>query len=143
MENRGIMQQVRELLSQGKPSREVIQLGYAPGTVYKVQRQVRDGRVPAVQSHSLEIAREGTPGESPLLQGHLAVFPDEEEGTVAFWHFDPPWPCPGCGVSVVHWGMCHLCNKLLPEACHCPLDSPARGEGFTLHDLLDGLKHVS
>ncbi len=72
MENRGIMQQVRELLSQGKASREVIQLGYAPGTVYKVQRQVRDGRVPGVQSHSLEIPREGTPGESPLLQGHLA-----------------------------------------------------------------------
>ena len=50
MENRGIMRQVRELLSQGKASREVIQQGYAPGTVYKVQRQVRDGKLKGVQS---------------------------------------------------------------------------------------------
>ena len=77
MERRGIMQQVRELLSQGKDSREVIQLGYAPGTVYKVQRQLRDGRG---QSLSLGRPREGTPGELPLLQGHLSAFPGEEDG---------------------------------------------------------------
>lgn len=41
MGNDRIMQQVRGLLSQGKSSREVIQLGYAPGTVYRVQRQLR------------------------------------------------------------------------------------------------------
>jgi hypothetical protein len=35
------MDQIRKLLSQGKSSREIIQLGYAAGTVYKVQRQLR------------------------------------------------------------------------------------------------------
>jgi hypothetical protein len=41
MSNNGIMDQIRNLLSQGKSSREIIQLGYAAGTVYKVQRQLR------------------------------------------------------------------------------------------------------
>jgi DNA repair exonuclease SbcCD ATPase subunit len=41
MGNERIMQQVRGLLSQGRSSGEVIALGYKPGTVYKVQRQLR------------------------------------------------------------------------------------------------------
>jgi hypothetical protein len=41
MVDKGIMQQVRELLMEGKSSQEVIALGYAPGSVYKVQRQLR------------------------------------------------------------------------------------------------------
>jgi exonuclease VII large subunit len=44
----GIMQAVRELLAQGMSSREVIEKGYAPGTVYKVQRQLRRGSCEAL-----------------------------------------------------------------------------------------------
>jgi DNA repair exonuclease SbcCD ATPase subunit len=36
----GIMAEIRNLLSQGKSSSEVIALGYKPPTVYKVQRQL-------------------------------------------------------------------------------------------------------
>lgn len=39
MDGKGIMEQVRELLSPGKTSGKVIAKGYAPGTVYRVQRQ--------------------------------------------------------------------------------------------------------
>jgi DNA repair exonuclease SbcCD ATPase subunit len=41
MDTKGILQQIRENLSQGKSSQEVIALGYAPGSVYKIQRQLR------------------------------------------------------------------------------------------------------
>ena len=41
MENTGVMQEIEELLAQGNTSRQVIDLGYAPGTVYGVQRRVR------------------------------------------------------------------------------------------------------
>jgi hypothetical protein len=41
MDTKGVMQQIREHLAQGKSSQEVIALGYAPGSVYKVQRQLR------------------------------------------------------------------------------------------------------
>jgi hypothetical protein len=41
MDTKGVMQQIREHLVQGKSSQEVIALGYAPGSVYKIQRQLR------------------------------------------------------------------------------------------------------
>ncbi|MDA1129096.1 MAG: hypothetical protein O2913_10420 [Chloroflexi bacterium] len=41
MENKGIMEQLREHLAQGRTSGELIGLGFRPGTVYKVQRQFR------------------------------------------------------------------------------------------------------
>ena len=41
MEYTGVMQEIEELLDQGNTSRQVIDLGYAPGTVYGVQRRVR------------------------------------------------------------------------------------------------------
>ena len=37
----GIMEQIRQHVAGGKSSREVIDLGYAPGSVYKAQKQVR------------------------------------------------------------------------------------------------------
>jgi predicted RNase H-like nuclease (RuvC/YqgF family) len=40
-ETRGIMHRIREHLIEGKSSQEVITLGYAPGSVYKIQRQLR------------------------------------------------------------------------------------------------------
>ena len=41
MGTKGIMEQIREHLAQRKSSTQVIALGYAPATVYKVQRQLR------------------------------------------------------------------------------------------------------
>ncbi len=41
MDSTGIMEQIREHIAQGKKSGELIRMGYAPGTVYKVQRQMR------------------------------------------------------------------------------------------------------
>jgi DNA repair exonuclease SbcCD ATPase subunit len=65
MINNGIMQDIRNLLSQGNSSAEVIALGYKPPTVYKVQRQLRckqpNGRAPLQlmdQNQSIT-AREG------------------------------------------------------------------------------------
>lgn len=41
MESTGVMQEIRELLLAGHTSREVMEMGYAPGSVYKVQWQLR------------------------------------------------------------------------------------------------------
>ena len=41
MNTNGIMEDIRNLLNEGKPSAEVIGLGYAQSTVYKAQRQLR------------------------------------------------------------------------------------------------------
>ena len=37
----GVMEEIRSLLSQGKTGKEVIELGYASSSVYKVQRRER------------------------------------------------------------------------------------------------------
>jgi|GEM_PF-5738566 len=41
MEKTSVMQEIGTLLTEGNSSREIIGMGYAPGTVYRVQRQVR------------------------------------------------------------------------------------------------------
>ncbi len=41
MSTNGTMEDIRTLLKEGKPSAEVIGLGYAPSSVYKAQRQLR------------------------------------------------------------------------------------------------------
>ena len=41
MESKGVMQQIREHLTEGRSSTDVTALGYAPSTVFKVQRQIR------------------------------------------------------------------------------------------------------
>lgn len=41
MESTGIMQKIKILLEEGNHSGELIKMGFAPGTVYKVQRQFR------------------------------------------------------------------------------------------------------
>ena len=41
MNTNGIMEDIRNLLNEGKPSAEVIGLGYAPSSVSKAQRQLR------------------------------------------------------------------------------------------------------
>ena len=40
----GVMDEIRGHLSEGKASREIIQLGYAPGSVYRLQREFRVGQ---------------------------------------------------------------------------------------------------
>ncbi len=41
MSTKGIMEDIRSLLNEGKASADVIALGYAPSSVYKAQRQLR------------------------------------------------------------------------------------------------------
>jgi hypothetical protein len=76
-----IMQEIRNLLSQGQSSSEVIALGYKPPTVYKVQRQLRkkgqhSNKVPAPQNGPVPVAAVDTEGDakksgSPSLQEWL------------------------------------------------------------------------
>ncbi len=64
MRDHGVLQEIRDLLALGKPSREVIEMGYAPGSVYKAQRQLRK-RVGS------------TPFSSNALSEATGVAPDE------------------------------------------------------------------
>ena len=64
MQDHGILQDIRDLLALGKPSREVIEMGYAPGSVYKAQRQLRKRVV-------------STPYSSNALTEATGVAPDE------------------------------------------------------------------
>ncbi len=82
MQNHGILREIRDLLALGNTSRKVIDMGYAPGSVYKAQRQVRDGRVQGVQSPSKLTLKKGVPGEPLFLRGNLSVYPDGEEGPI-------------------------------------------------------------
>jgi len=65
MQDHGIFQEIRELLALGKPSREVIEMGYAPGSVYKAQRQLRK-RVGSTPSSSNALSEAtGAPPDEP------------------------------------------------------------------------------
>jgi len=70
---RGIMAQIRELLSEGLSSREVIELGYAPGTVYKAQRQLRRPKEGAIPKGYLDLST-----DSPKLVGELSRLSEEK-----------------------------------------------------------------
>lgn len=64
MASNNIMQDIRDLLSQGRSSAEVIALGFKPPTVYKVQRQLSqgqqsNGRAPVQLMDQSIIDREG------------------------------------------------------------------------------------
>jgi hypothetical protein len=66
MSTTGIMEEIWELLSQGKTSSEIIALGHKPPTVYKVQRQIRE-RSLGIASELIpgpDRANEATPAES-------------------------------------------------------------------------------
>ena len=56
----GVMDEIRGHLSDGKGSREIIQLGYAPGSVYRLQREFR-----AEQAEEDAVSKE-TEQESPV-----------------------------------------------------------------------------
>jgi hypothetical protein len=141
MDTKGVMQQIRELLSEGKSSKEVIALGYASGSVYKIQRQMRKRAVPTENSPPLQgHQREISPAESILLQGPLTVLLNNEEGVMfAVWHPEPPIPCPGCGIPVKHWDICLHCNRAVTDDCRCQPNSTACAEGFTFRELVRGV----
>jgi len=61
----GVMDEIRVHLSEGKGSREIIQLGYAPGSVYRIQREFREG-----QAEENDFSKE-TEQESPVLGDEL------------------------------------------------------------------------
>ena len=68
MENTGVMQEIEELLSQGNTSRQVIDLGYAPGTVYGVQRRVRRQSSEQENSEAYHQATEQSADIAPLIE---------------------------------------------------------------------------
>ena len=67
----GVMDEIRLHLSEGKDSREMIGLGYAPGTVYRLQREFREAQT---EEHavSMETAQEppvpGTEDQGAALE---------------------------------------------------------------------------
>ena len=63
-DSKGIMEQIRDHLAQGRSSRELIDAGFAPGTVYKAQRQIRKKS----HGHSRELAQVPAAG-LPLRSG--------------------------------------------------------------------------
>lgn len=77
MENTGIMQEVKELLASGKSSREVIDAGYAPGTVYKVQHSLRQvilrQKETAHPQEELPSVEEKQPTHTEILEDELSV----------------------------------------------------------------------
>lgn len=66
----GVMDEIRELLAQGRSSAEIIALGYAPGTVYRLQREWRraaaDNEAGPAATGALAKDRQAAAGERPL-----------------------------------------------------------------------------
>ena len=138
----GIMDEIRTLLSKGRTSRAIIDAGYAPGTVYKVQRGFRSGdnSVRSVQS---------TSGSTEIIQntGWPGVFNrvDPEIGNESPWAWHPSAPvaCPDCGTDVAHWDLCRECDRFVPSDCGCVKGSRAQVAGFGLNELLDGTSRAA
>ena len=128
----GIMQEIRTLLSEGRSSRDVIDAGYAPGTVYKVQRNYRQ-RVGTLRSAPPIGDDQGNDQEGGFDQIYLS------NGEISSWAWHPasPMPCPDCGEKVDHWWVCKDCDKLVPAGCGCVVGSGAQQDGFGLSELLN------
>jgi len=130
MESLGVMKHIRELLKKGKSSREVIDMGYAPGTVYKILRQVR-----ANGGITLPVNRALTRISNVPASLADTMSESDEDGGVLL-HATPPMICPTCGHSSVHWIVCPHCSCLIPQDCGCPEDSPKLVDGYTLNEVL-------
>ena len=130
MSNKGIMEEISEHLSQGRSSRELIDLGYRPGSVYGALRQVRQKGAVKGRHTQRQLQRKmpaAAPGEDSLPEWPV-------------WHIDPPLTCPGCEQAVVHWRVCPRCNDLLPLGCACGEESsPSFGETYSLCELCSGV----
>ena len=127
----GKMDEVRQLVRQGKTSKDIIQLGYAPGTVYKVRRQ--ENNVGTVLEEG-STQHHGMTNETEIM-GSTYYSPDDEGYVVAGVHFKPAVRCPNCESVVQHWNMCGHCNLLLPQGCKCEEGDASLTEGFALNDL--------
>jgi hypothetical protein len=66
----GVMARIRELLSEGKSSREIIDLGFAPRTVYKVQQTFlrKNSAMDRVRIRPEGPEKLMTPGHSPCWE---------------------------------------------------------------------------
>ena len=73
----GIMQQIEQLLRDGKSSRQVIDMRYNPSSVYKVQRRVRAGASAPIISEGNDptppTARLGDEQRDPEVESHPEV----------------------------------------------------------------------
>ena len=72
----GIMQQIEQLLKDGKSSRQIIDLRYNPSSVYKVQRRVRAGASgPITEGNDLTppMAESGDEHRDPEVESHPEV----------------------------------------------------------------------
>ena len=88
----GIMNSIRDLLSEGMASRRIIDLGFAPRTVYKVQRDF--GRKSAAE-------RRVDPNIAAALQQGFEQLKVKVEALEAKVTEDEPQdPCPMCGQDV-------------------------------------------
>lgn len=135
MSKDGVMDQIREHLVQGRSSRELIDLGYRPGSVYGALRQMKgNGTVKAGQTKS-RVSR-------AVEHRDLSADTPGEEGLPKWpvWCVDPPLTCPCCETRVKHWGVCPDCNDLLPLGCVCSEEgSPGYGETYSLRELCSGV----
>jgi hypothetical protein len=131
MSNSGIMKQITELLLQGKSSRELIDMGYRPGSVYGTMRSMkRKGTVTAGHGLRPAASRARTPTKAIGEDG----LPERQ-----FWHVDPPLTCPGCEKKVKHWEVCPRCDCVAPLGCACAEGSPGFGKVYSLSELITGV----
>ena len=72
----GVMQQIEQLLRDGKSSRQVIDMRYNPSSIYKVQR-----RVPAIASAPVTEGNDPIPPIAGLGVAQRLFWPTPE----AFW----------------------------------------------------------
>jgi len=129
MNNAGVMDQIREHLANGKSSREVIDLGYRPGSVYGVLRQMK-GKDSVKSGHAENHSSGPAGGRRKMPEWPV-------------WHIDPPLTCPGCKQEVVHWEVCPHCNRLLPSRCGNTEGSPCFGKVYSLSELCSGVSSRS
>ena len=130
MESTGVMHHIRELLIKGKCSSEVINMGYAPGTVYKVQRQVRADAEITTHINGVPIRMSNVNSCAGDTESN-----DNHDGGIML-HANPPMVCPTCYKPAVHWIVCGDCGRLIPQDCGCPEDSSSLVEGYTMVELL-------
>ena len=81
----GVMEDIRNLLAEGESSREIIERGFAPRTVYKVQRDFRRKDLAATEV-------------SPSAETGLRQ--EVEDLTAQLQTLEAKDPCPMCGEDV-------------------------------------------
>ena len=89
------MEQIRDHLAQGRCSRELIDLGFAPGTVFKVQRQVRKISF-ALQQEPVQAPTGNNPGtngpEDPEWCPILDDLFEEDEPSALYYLLNNDFP---------------------------------------------------